>query len=171
MSLYNALFGVNNLAPLVLNALNLTGNDVPRIRDAYLDIETDELVIYTRTGGGNRDYYENKDRRIAEYGDSNIEGPYNEDLQNRANYLRDEDDDYDSTYALFYFSIPEEFKPIFQTLKELNISGGNPQDKFQKLISDLESGKNTPETERALNVGKQLLQGIENKLNEKANNI
>jgi len=161
------LFGVNNLAPLVLNALNLTGNDVPRIRDAYLDVETDELVIYTRTGGGNRDYYENKDSRIAEYSDADTVGPYNEDLQNHPNYLRDEDDDYDSTYALFYFSIPEEFKPIFQTLTELNVSVEKPMEKFQKMISNLESGKNTPETDRALNVGKQLLQGLNDKLNEK----
>ena len=52
MSLYNMLFGVNSAAPVLLATLGLTESDVPRFRDCHLNGE--QIVIYTRTGGGNR---------------------------------------------------------------------------------------------------------------------
>ena len=164
MSLYNMMFGNSPLAGITLNALNLTPNDVPRFRDAYFEADEDRLVIYTRTGGGNREYYGEPD---GYYGNEDYEGPFNSDLEAHPNYLRDEDDDFDSTYAYFYFSIPESFAPIFETFKSLGAGQDlNPTEKFAKMIEDLESGNDTPETARALEVGKSIVEQI-NKALEK----
>ena len=157
MSLYNMMFGNSPLAGITLGALNLTPNDVPRFRDAYFEADEDRLVIYTRTGGGNREYYGAPDG----YDNEEYEGPFNLDLEAHPNYLFDEDDDFDSTYAYFYFSIPESFAPIFETFKSLGAGQDlNPTEKFAKMIEDLESGKSTPETERALEVGKSIVEQI-----------
>ena len=75
MSLYNMLFGVNSAAPVLLATLGLTAGDVPCFRDCYID--GDNIVIHTRTGGGNREDYE-------------VE---NEELQSNPFYVRDEDDE------------------------------------------------------------------------------
>lgn len=151
------MFGVNPLAALTLEALRLTPGDIPRFRDAYFDAEENQLVVYTRTGGGNREYYGGR----GGYDNEDYEGPFNEDLENHPNYLRDEDDDFDCTYAYFYFSIPESFAPIFETFKSLGAGQDlNPTEKFAKMINDLEEGNNTPETERALAVGKSIVEQL-----------
>lgn len=112
MSLYNMIFGVNPLAGVVLKALNLEQDNIPRLRDAYYDCDDDVLVVFTRTGGGNREYYETC---IEE----DYDGPTNLDLQNHSHYLRDEDDDFDSTYAYFYFSVPDESRELFNEIRKL----------------------------------------------------
>ena len=163
MSLYNMMFGSNPLAGITLSALDLTPNDVPRFRDAYFDADENRLVIYTRTGGGNREYYGQPDG----YDNEDYEGPFNSDLERHPNYLFDEDDDFDCTYAYFYFSIPESFAPIFQTFKDLGAGKDlNPTEKFAKMIEDLEKGNTTPETERALEVGKSIADQINKALND-----
>lgn len=163
MSLYNMLFGNNPLAGTVLSALNLSPNDIPRFRDAYYDADEDQLVVYTRTGGGNREYY----GEPGGYDNEGYEGPFNSDLEAHPEYIRDEDDDFDSTYAYFYFKIPEAFAPIFTTFKELGAGKDlNPTDKFAQMIEDLQSGTSTPDTERALAVGKS----IADQLNEALKN-
>lgn len=157
MNLYNMMFGYSPLAGITLSALNLTPNDIPRFRDAYFDAEENRLVVYTRTGGGNREYYGGR----GGYDNEEYEGPFNEDLEAHPNYISDEDDDFDSTYAYFYFAIPEEFSPIFTTFKDLGAGKDlNPTEKFAKMIEDLESGNSTPETERALEVGKSIVEQI-----------
>lgn len=157
MSLYNMLFGVNSLAGVTLTALNLTPTDIPRFRDAYFDADENRLVVYTRTGGGNREYYGSPGNEDNE----DNEGPFNSDLEAHPNYLYDEDDDFDCTFAYFYFSIPESFAPIFKTFKELGAGQDlNPTEKFAKMMEDLQSGNSSPETERALVVGKQIVDQI-----------
>lgn len=90
MSLYNMLFGKNSNTESILNSLGLKEYDVERFRDCRIDSDKQEIWIYTRTGGGNRDYYPN------------------ELLTSNQNYKYDEDDDFDSTYATYYFNYPEE---------------------------------------------------------------
>lgn len=87
MSLYNMLFGKNPNTKEILAALGLEECQVERFRDCF--IEDGKIVIFTRTGGGNREDYPN------------------EALVNHPNYLYDEDDGFDSTYAYYYFSLPE----------------------------------------------------------------
>ena len=167
MSLYNMLFGYNPLTGVVLSSLNLDTTKIPRFRDAYFEGDNNRLVIFTRTGGGNRDYYESVESRRADWwGDDepteeDLEGPYNEDLRNHPNFISDEDDDFDCTYAYFYYSIPESFTPIFETLKDLAAGKEpNPMVRFKKMIEDLDSGQTTPETIRAMEVGTALVEAI-----------
>ena len=152
MSLYNLIHGTNPIAPILLHAL---GNpDVPRFRDIYVD--DDKIALYTRTGGGNRDYYECEERCRANYpeyfeGDEPPDGPWNADLRALTGYLYDEDDDFDSTYATFYFEIPAAFADMIRVLREIGAGREEkPADAWQRVLSDLQSGKNTPETERAM---------------------
>lgn len=107
------LFGVNSMAPLLLSALGLSASDVPRFRDCFLD--NDLIVVYTRTGGGNRDFYESEESCKSNYPeyfeneDESPKGPWNNDLRSNEFYLGDEDDDFDCTYAYFRFSYPPEY--------------------------------------------------------------
>jgi hypothetical protein len=87
--MYNMLFGKNPDTKTILSALSLTELDVERFRDCWIDGKEDKIVIYTRTGGGNREDYPNSA------------------LVNHPLYLYDEDDDFDPTYAYYYFAIPE----------------------------------------------------------------
>jgi hypothetical protein len=103
MSLYNMLFGENVNSEIILAILGLKKSDIERYRDCSL--EDEEITIYTRTGGGNREDYPNIGL---------IENPY---------YLGDEDDEGDSTYALYHFSIPKEIKEDVANLKDIKKNG------------------------------------------------
>jgi hypothetical protein len=146
MSLYNALFGRNPASRLLLAMLNLTEGDVGRFRDCYLkrDEETKKLtiVIYTRNGGGNRDDYE----------------AVTEALQVHPAYLSDADDDFDCTYASYFFKVPEAFAATAEELAGLGAeSDVSPQDRFQALIANLQKGDQTdPAVIKAMEVGKDI---------------
>lgn len=140
MSLYNMLFGVNAGAPLLLATLGLNVGDVPRFRDCY--IEGDKIVIYTRTGGGNRDYYDSEQSCrdcYPEYfeGADTPSGPWNSDLQENEYYLYDEDDDFDCTYASFYFRFPEAYDADLKAIAE-RIQDHTPSEKWQALFKTLQ---------------------------------
>lgn len=121
MSLYNMLNGVNPNAPALLHALNLNPADIQRLRDVSFGKDGEEIVIHVfcRTGGGNREDYPN------------------ETLTKHPAYIRDEDDDFDCTYAHYYFKLPEEVK------KEVEAQGL----KLEELV-DSESLKE--KTDRAI---------------------
>jgi hypothetical protein len=90
--LYNVIFGQNPAAPALLI---LAGFRPPlpefRFRDAWVERHGDEPLIhvYTRIGGGNR----------ADHADAW------EYVRKRPNYVRDEDDAFDSTYAGVWFRV------------------------------------------------------------------
>jgi hypothetical protein len=99
--LYNIVFGYDPAAPVVLVLLGVEPTktkDIPRFRDAWVDAreESPRLVIYTRTGGANRQEYE---VGIAE-------------LRQLPGYLGDEDDPFDTTYASFYYAVPDKYKAL-----------------------------------------------------------
>lgn len=138
MSLYNMLFGVRSIAPLLLECLELTYGDIPRFRDCYL--AAGSIVVYTRTGGGNRDYYESEEscrEHYPSYFEGNKEdhpqGPWNDDLRNHPCYTQDEDDSFDSTYALFYFKYPEKWRNDLEALSK-QTSEYNPSEQWLKLL-------------------------------------
>ncbi len=117
MSLYNNLFGFSPEAGLLLTILNIDMNTIPRFRDCYFDVEKNAIVIHTRTGGGNREDYVKENQSLAQH-----------DC-----YKYDCDDDFDSTYANFYFSIPEGFeglKEAFNGRKNLT-----PGEKWALLLA------------------------------------
>jgi len=124
MSLYNMLFGVNQAAPILLKILGIEHAKVPRFRDCF--ISDGMIVLHTRTGGGNREYYD-------EPNEENTEGPWNTTMYENANFVRDEDDDFDSTYANFYFNFPDEYKADLEALSK-GIEDYKPSEKWQMLF-------------------------------------
>lgn len=103
MSMYNLLFGRNPNTDVILAILGLKQNDVERFRDCgFLD---DGIYIYTRTGGGNREDYPNEKLTGSPY------------------YISDVDDDFDTTYATFYFKFPDEIKDDVEKFKNVRENG------------------------------------------------
>lgn len=98
--LYSLTCDVNPYGPLLVK---LVGLDIEwlvkncRFRDAYPTKDRLGIVIFTRIGGGNRSAYKH-----AIY-----------TLQSKDNYVKDEDWDFDSTYAEFTFRIPQDKLPQF----------------------------------------------------------
>jgi hypothetical protein len=102
--LYNLIAGRHPAAPVLLTALGFKDDGavslIPRMRDVYLYPE--EIRILTRTGGGNRDEY----------------AVDNDWLRSLTGFLRDWDDEYDSTYAWWAYSWPDDWRPQLQHLLE-----------------------------------------------------
>lgn len=141
MSLYNNLFGVNDRAPTLLAALGLHYNDIPRFRDIYL--RDNAIVVYTRTGGGNRLYYENARECRENYPENFVgeesehpQGPWNDDLRKHPNYVSDIDCDFDCTYAYFFFSFPDAYKDDLHALSA-HEPDHTPSEKWKKLTEAL----------------------------------
>jgi len=125
MSLYNMLFGVNPLAGILLAMLAIDYKTVPRFRDCFLYEHDDgkrTIAIHTRTGGGNReDYWEE-----------------NEAMAQHPLYMYDEDDDFDCTYATFYYRLPEAYLEdlgqIFDAVETFS-----PSERWKALLMALET--------------------------------
>ena len=175
MSLYNAIFGVNNMAPLLLKILDIDQpkKDMPILppeadswNDNYDPAITKDFVkecIEKKyyISGRFRDIYLNEDgTKILLYtrngGGNREEYRYVfEILKTHPNYLADNDDDFDCTYVTIEFSVPKEYQ---EDLKKL-ANGQKPEtvsDKFHRLFADLDAKKKTKETEKAEAVGKKI---------------
>lgn len=171
MSLYNALFGENPMAEVLLSALGLTRDGVPRYRDVYLGASPEgepRIVIHTRTGGGNREFYECEESCRANYPeyfkdtDEPPTGPWNADLRKLPTFVRDEDDDFDCTYADFYFKVPPAFAPLIATLQEIGAGKiEKPSERWEKLFADMKSGEQTDDAKRAQEVGKAIFEKLQ----------
>jgi hypothetical protein len=115
MSSFNMVAGYNKLAPMVLHALNLEHGQIPRFRDAYLDIDEPArptLVILTRTGGGNRSGY------VEE----------NKTLSGLAGFISDHDDTFDETFAHWRFQVPPNVdREVKDTIAQVVKLAADPQ--------------------------------------------
>lgn len=150
MSLYNLVHGENPFADVLLAILGLTRGDIPRYRDCYWT--GTEIAVHTRTGGGNRDDYEGG----------------NTNLQSMATYLRDEDADYDSTYATFYFSVPEKLAWI---IPQLQAADKTPAERWQTAIGKLNdpASANDPQVERIMIAMQPVMEKLKQFLSGDAN--
>jgi len=116
----------NASADEVLAVLGLTKDDVERYRGC--GVQDGEIIIHARTGGGNREYHPN------------------EKLTSHPNYLRDQDDDFDCTYADYFFSIPEDKKEIEATEnKEARAVLGDAPTAIGLMFGDEKAKKNAQE--------------------------
>lgn len=129
MSLYNMIYGANPATFFILPMLGKHPDEYPRFRDCFVgelenDSETDQfgipkkklsdkkvISVYTRVGGGNREDYQD---RIDE-------------LRSLPGYIRDYDDDFDSTFATFIFSVPEQWSNDFDLILEGKITEISPE--------------------------------------------
>lgn len=98
MSLYNMMNGFNPACVLIMPMLGRKQNEYPRFRDCFVTKENN-IAIYTRVGGGNRD---------CGFGE--------EELYADENFLTTYDDDFDSTYATYEFKVPEKWKSDFDKI-------------------------------------------------------
>ena len=160
MGLYNMLFGVNPATPYLLAAMNMSfhgekwqieGEYYPgRFRNIFLtknEEGEDIVILYTRNGGGNRACWELEG--CPEWG---AEDPstHNErcmiytnwNLTQHPLYIRDYDDDFDSTYAYFEFRVPTVLEEMLDQLMETQ--GGEPKsisEAFNEFMSEMKEGK------------------------------
>lgn len=114
--------GVNGIALVLLEIINMNYDDIPRFRDCFLKEHGKNLyvVIHTRTGGGNREEYERE----------------NEELRKNPNFNFDEDNSFDSTYADFYYNIPSNFKDGLKIIHK-EYPSLPPEEKWKILFEKL----------------------------------
>lgn len=149
MSLYNMLFGTNPFSGVLLQMLGVTREEVPRYRDCFLNEDGTEIIIHTRTGGGNREDYEDGNNYLTL-----VDG-----------YKFDADDDFDCTYADFHYEVPEACKSQVTLMKDLG-AVTNPAERWQEVLDGLR-GRDTskPDVQRAIAVGEQIMGQIMKSLN------
>ena len=114
-----------------------------RFRDIYFENEgTPKIILYTRNGGGNRDFYE----YVFEL------------LSSHPLYICDYDDDFDCTYASIEFKAPQAVIDFFDGVQTGKIA--SVSEKFQKELTDLENGK--PLNPAVESFMKSVVEAIEN---------
>ena len=171
MSLYNMLLGVNPMVPPILGLLNTEATELGRFRDAYFTKEDDEVVIaiFARNGGGNRACWKEEAKENTE--DCNCPGCTQQlFVPKMPGYIRDFDDDFDSTYCTTVFRLPDETEAIFAEIDldlEDLVAEQTPIEKFKDLIEKLETPDyNGPEVQNAREVGRQIFGGLEESLED-----
>lgn len=140
MSLYNLVHGENPLAVILLGLLGLQREDVPRYRDCYWTGE--RIAVYTRTGGGNRESYSAENAAMCKL----------------PAYDHDEDDDFDCTYATFFFRMPEQFTWV---IPHLSAEDATPEQRWRGFLDKLSNGdKSDPQVKRVLVAMEPMIQQI-----------
>lgn len=142
MSMYGMMFGENPLSDIYLAALGLRKADVGRFRNCF--VSEGKIAVYTRNGGGNREHWPDDAEQDAgeSCGCTGCVIEYR--LPKHPNYLHDQDDDFDSTYATVYFSIPCEYKDAFA---KLDSGEFKPDERWAKALDSLKDL--TPEEAKA----------------------
>ncbi|QKF94880.1 hypothetical protein QKU48_gp1422 [Fadolivirus algeromassiliense] len=141
MSLYGMLFGRNPNSDRLMEMLELdTTYPIGRFRDIYLNRDGTKIILYTRNGGGNREHY---DSDTEEGNECDCTGCImTHHIPKHPNYIKDEDDDYDCTYAYVKYSVPEQYKEECKRMatgeKQLNVG-----EKFEVVINTLKSQNET----------------------------
>ena len=129
MSMYNLMFGKNPRASLLLAVVGLREVDVERFRDVHVDNDGREIAVYTRTGGGNRTDY-----------------PQLLLLSNPL-FVRTEDDEFDSTYATFFFRVPDGMDADVRALEDV-LEHGIRQEFARHLARTLKRAPTDADLER-----------------------
>jgi hypothetical protein len=163
MSLYNLLHGVNPFSALYLAMIGLKIEDVPRFRDVYLDGEPGarRIGVHTRMGGGNRGHWD----VVKEYEpgpDCPCPGCRAQHvLARHPLYLYDRDDEFDSTYADYFFRVPDAFAETVEELVGLGGQTNPPAEAWERLFKKLRDGDpDDPEVKHAASVMEPIIEQI-----------
>jgi hypothetical protein len=121
MSLYNMVHGVKPAAFFILPMLGKHPDEYPRFRDCFTSDKEwpeydDHIHVYTRTGGGNREYYYDENR----------------EMQLHPEFVIDFDDSFDSTFASWVFRVPDKWKADYD-----KINSGELRDISEEYKSEL----------------------------------
>ena len=116
MSLYNMINGFSPACVFIMPMLGRHEDEYPRFRDCFVT-ENGEIAIYTRVGGNNRN-----------------DGYGEEKLYEDPHFITTFDDDFDTTYGTYVFSVPEEWKQDFDKLMQGDFAGTS--EKYQKYIRE-----------------------------------
>lgn len=125
MSLHNLIHGCNPFTRLFLSILSRVTPlpSIPRFRDVYVLAGTPpEIVLYTRTGGGNRERYAADIATLCAH-------PL---------FLRTFDDKFDPTYAHYVYAVPAPFAERvtrLQVLLSRHPSFQTPQEKLDRVLA------------------------------------
>jgi len=129
MSMYNMVCGNNPLFGLYARALETIEPlpPVPRFRDVYTKLYGGkvQIVIYTRTGGGNRPDYQAENLALTKH----------------QLFVADCDDDFDKTFAHFVFTCPMPFEDRMLALHNIfsrHPKGMTPGEKFKLAMGQIE---------------------------------
>lgn len=167
------LNGVNEHAGLLCNMLGLKvsecmeGMPVGRFRDIYLNANGTEIHLLTRNGGRNRDCWNNDDQSIM--GECMCPGCIQTQLlPQHKNYITDDDDSFDCTFAITRFRVPEEYSELAKSLAaEAKANGNQPQTLEEKTMAAIERIKNmSPEELRADAAFGGLIEQLENAIDQ-----
>lgn len=119
MTVYNMMHGIDQNAPLLMSILGLDvegGTPTGRFRDIHVNEDGTRIVLLTRNGGGNREHW-SFTHKNPEGADCRCPGCIQEYvLPKHPNYVRDWDDDFDSTFAHTEFTVPEEYAAIARAI-------------------------------------------------------
>ena len=107
----------------------MTLAEFPRYRAVTVYPDKPLVVVRTRTGGGNREYYEEE----------------NEALRNLQGFEEDEDDDFDRTYAYWHYRIPDESLDAWRAYCAKNAA--NPPGPEQRVVIGTDWTAGAPATE------------------------
>lgn len=122
MSMYAAIFGRNPDADLLLAMVGLTRGDVGRFRDAFAvsDEHGRRVHVYTRNGGGNREYCM-------------------PDWDEHPLYVDDYDDDFDCTYATIEFRVPDAAADVFDGMLGDDRSAPDMDERWAGMLDRLKA--------------------------------
>jgi hypothetical protein len=139
MSMYEMVFQDPNRERRAAVLLAILGNpDVGRLRDAW--VEKGErgpvIAVYTRNGGGNRDHYGDGPAGIG-CDCTGCIATYQ--LPAHSQYIRDADDEFDATYATFYFWPPEDRK-VLDLLTAVAVDPVDTSQRWKQVIDAIQDG-------------------------------
>lgn len=152
MGLYDVVMGDGKQGERGAVLLGVLANPVvARFRDAWVEKGDDGepvIAIYTRQGGGNRECYCDTANCVpvpSQHVPANCYAACNEALAAHPAYLRDADDDFDGTYATFYFRVPEAAGPeVRAALASIAGDRVNMSERWQQAIERVGSGDLRP---------------------------
>lgn len=105
-----------------------------RVRDAWVETSPDGppvLALYTRNGGGNRDC------TCEEGQPGTCTGCLGDKATEHPAYLRDADDEFDSTYRTYWFEFPDSLPGYFK--KALNDVAEDPRNMSEMWLAAIDT--------------------------------